>query len=156
MAAYTGLKARVFENQAADDYLILNYDDEVLRDMAKDAPCRVRWFSRTAVPPRGAFVVGGSVVYGTADDNRTICVAEEIAIPGPPQPGERAGRHRHRHVHGRAAAGDPPQPAHLQRGGAPDRKGSGIGRRHLHQRFQGHQRGLHAEGHRHHDEAPPS
>jgi UDP-N-acetylmuramoylalanine--D-glutamate ligase len=83
MAAYTELKARVFENQTADDTLILNYDDEVLRDMAKDAPCRVRWFSRTQIPPRGAFVVGGSVVYGTADDNRTICVADEIAIPGP-------------------------------------------------------------------------
>lgn len=83
MAVYTQLKARVFENQTADDTLILNYDDEVLRDMAKDAPCRVHWFSRTQIPPKGAFVAGGSVVYGTADDYRTICVADEIAIPGP-------------------------------------------------------------------------
>ncbi len=83
MAVYTQLKARVFENQTSDDTLILNYDDEVLRDMAKDAPCRVRWFSRTQIPPRGAFVAGDALVYGTADDYRTICVADEIAIPGP-------------------------------------------------------------------------
>ena len=83
MEAYTLLKARVFENQTVDDYLILNYDDDALRAMAKDAPCRVRWFSRTQIPPRGAFVVGGSLVYGTADDYRTICVADEVAIPGP-------------------------------------------------------------------------
>jgi len=83
MAAYTTLKARVFENQTEGDHLILNYDDEALRGMAKAAPSRVRWFSRTQQPPKGAFVVGGSVVYGTPDDYRTICVADEIAIPGP-------------------------------------------------------------------------
>ena len=83
MEAYTALKARVFENQTADETLILNYDDPALREMAKDAPCRVRWFSRLSIPPKGAFVANGSVVYGTAEDHRTICVADEIAIPGP-------------------------------------------------------------------------
>ena len=83
MEAYSRLKARVFENQTADDTLILNYDDETLRAMALSAPCRVRWFSRTQIPPVGAFVSGGSVVYGSADDHRAICVADEIAIPGP-------------------------------------------------------------------------
>ena len=83
MAVYTQLKARVFENQTADDTLILNYDDPALREMASSARSRVRWFSRTAIPPKGAFVAGGSVVYGTADDYRAICVADEIAIPGP-------------------------------------------------------------------------
>jgi UDP-N-acetylmuramoylalanine--D-glutamate ligase len=83
MAVYTALKARVFENQTGDDYLILNYDDPVLREMAAGARSRVCWFSRTQVPPRGAFVVNGAVVYGTLNDYRTICVADEIAIPGP-------------------------------------------------------------------------
>ena len=83
LAAYTALKARVFENQTADETLILNYDDPALREMAKDARCRVRWFSRLSVPPKGAFVANGNVVYGTAEDHRTICVADEIAIPGP-------------------------------------------------------------------------
>ncbi len=83
MAAYTQLKARVFANQTADDTLILNYDDPALREMAAEARCRVGWFSRMGVPPKGAFVVGDSVVYGTADDYRPICVAGEIAIPGP-------------------------------------------------------------------------
>ncbi len=86
MAAYTQLKARVFANQTADDTLILNYDDPALREMAAEARCRVGWFSRMGVPPKGAFVVGDSVVYGTADDYRPICVAGEIAIPAP-QPG---------------------------------------------------------------------
>jgi UDP-N-acetylmuramoylalanine--D-glutamate ligase len=83
MAAYTALKARVFKNQTADETLILNYDDPVLREMASEAPSRVAWFSRLSVPPKGAFVANGNVVYGTAEDHRTICVADEISIPGP-------------------------------------------------------------------------
>lgn len=83
MAAYTALKARLFKNQTADETLILNYDDPALREMASDAPCRVRWFSRLSIPPTGAFMMNGSVVYGTAEDYRTICVADEISIPGP-------------------------------------------------------------------------
>ncbi len=51
------------------------------RNARRPAP---HWFSRTQLPPGGAFVIGGgSVAYGTPDDYRIICVADEIAIPGP-------------------------------------------------------------------------
>jgi UDP-N-acetylmuramoylalanine--D-glutamate ligase len=82
MAAYAALKARVFENQTAGDYLILNYDDEALRRMAQGVPAHIRWFSRSQLPPKGAFVVGGSIVYGTPEEYRTICVVDEVSIPG--------------------------------------------------------------------------
>lgn len=83
MAEYIRMKARIFENQRDDDALILNYDDPELRKMAKSAACRVVWFSRTQVPPCGAYVLDGKIVYRTDGDVRTICETNEVRIPGP-------------------------------------------------------------------------
>lgn len=38
---YISAKARIFENQNENDFLILNYDDEVCRNMKESAKCNV-------------------------------------------------------------------------------------------------------------------
>ncbi len=83
MENYVAMKARVFENQTGDDTVVLNYDDPTLREMAAKAKCRVMWFSRKATPPRGAFVADGQIVFGTPQEHRALCPAEEVYIPGP-------------------------------------------------------------------------
>ncbi|MEA5069086.1 MAG: UDP-N-acetylmuramoyl-L-alanine--D-glutamate ligase [Christensenellaceae bacterium] len=83
MENYIALKARIFENQVQDDCLVLNYDDPALVPLAERAPGRVAWFSRTQVPPVGAFILGGAIVYGSADAHRCVCPADEVFIPGP-------------------------------------------------------------------------
>ena len=82
MEVYIGLKERIFENSGADDTVVLNWDDPVTRDMANRAHCKVSWFSSHNVPPFGAFVVDGVIVYGTPDRNVSICKASEVFIPG--------------------------------------------------------------------------
>ena len=82
MERYVQLKERIFENSGAEDYVVLNYDDPVTRDMANRAKCRVVWFSSRNPVPYGAFVREGQVVFGTPDDFRAICAADEIYIPG--------------------------------------------------------------------------
>ena len=84
MENYLAMKKRVFANQAGEsEWLVLNYDDPALRPVAEEAKCRVAWFSRTQVPPYGAFVKDGAMVFGTRDEYRTVCEAAEIYIPGP-------------------------------------------------------------------------
>ena len=83
MERYIELKARVFENQKDGDSVVLNYDDPVLRALASRAMCRVVWFSRTQVPPFGAFVREGTLYFGAPDSARPICSVDEVNIPGP-------------------------------------------------------------------------
>ena len=82
MQKYIALKERIFEKCGADDTLVLNWDDPVTRDMQNRAQCRVSWFSSRGVPPCGAFVQDGVIVYGTPEDNRPVCRADEVYIPG--------------------------------------------------------------------------
>jgi len=83
MENYASVKCRIFENQDSDECVVLNWDDAMLRELAKNAKCQVIWFSRREVPPFGAFVSEGNIVYGTNEDNRVICPADEVYIPGP-------------------------------------------------------------------------
>ena len=82
MDRYIALKERVFANCGADDFLVLNYDDPVTRDMAARAHCRVVWFSSRNQVPFGAFVADGKVVFGEPEAFKVICGVDEIAIPG--------------------------------------------------------------------------
>jgi len=82
MACYTAMKKRVFEAQTADDYLVLNYDDAILREAAKEAKSHVVWFSGTREPPEGAFVKDGLIVLGTPERCEAVCRADELKIPG--------------------------------------------------------------------------
>ena len=82
MEKYIALKERIFENSAGDDWVILNWDDPVTRDMARRVHCRVGWFSSRSEVPFGAFVRDGMIVYGTAQDCKPVCPAAEVYIPG--------------------------------------------------------------------------
>ena len=82
MERYISLKERIFENSGEDDWLVLNWDDPITRDMANRAHCQIAWFSSRNEVPFGAFVVNGNIVYGTAQDHKVICPASEVYIPG--------------------------------------------------------------------------
>ena len=82
MENYIAHKAKVFMNQGADDGVVLNWDDPVLRGMAGKPACNIVWFSRVQAPPFGAFVRGDVIVYGTPDEFRPICSVAEASIPG--------------------------------------------------------------------------
>ncbi|MDO4385952.1 MAG: UDP-N-acetylmuramoyl-L-alanine--D-glutamate ligase, partial [Clostridia bacterium] len=83
MENYAAVKERVFMNQRGDDCVVLNYDDPITRGMAAHVKCRVVWFSRTQVPPEGAFVKDGLIVFGGSDAPTPVCKVEDVYIPGP-------------------------------------------------------------------------
>ncbi len=66
---YAAAKARVFENQRAGDFAVLNADDPATRDLAAGQAGKTFWFSSVAdangltVPP-GAWIEGTQIVIG--------------------------------------------------------------------------------------------
>lgn len=45
MENYIFLKSKILRNMRESEYAVLNFDDENVRALAKDARCKVRWFS---------------------------------------------------------------------------------------------------------------
>ena len=80
MEAYYGLKERVFAHCTPDDFVVLNYEDEITRGMAQRVKeAKVAWFSRVQKVPFGAYVQDGMIFF----NDTPVCRAEEVYIPGP-------------------------------------------------------------------------
>lgn len=83
MAEYIRLKQRIFENQTADDFAVLNLDDAELVKMAPKCKAQVAFFSRTQRVENGAFVEDGKIVWQWKGKRTVVCDADQILIPGP-------------------------------------------------------------------------
>ena len=62
---YINAKANIFKNQKKNDFLILNYDDPVVRAMAKRAPSKIIFFSKKPLL-KGVFFKEGEIVVKAA------------------------------------------------------------------------------------------
>ncbi len=79
---YAAAKARIFENQTAADFAVLNADDATCVSMAKQTKGAVHWFSRMHSVERGAFVSDGNIVWRDAKGEQVIMPVSEIALKG--------------------------------------------------------------------------
>ncbi len=72
---YVALKQKIVRYQTADDYVVLNLDDEIAAATAELTPARVSHFSREkAIPGDGAFVRDGAIFIRSDS-------VEEMALP---------------------------------------------------------------------------
>src|SRR6202167_2657781 len=62
-ANYVNAKARVFENQSAEDFTVLNADDPTTAALSERTRAQVFWFSRQKEIERGAFVRGSHIYF---------------------------------------------------------------------------------------------
>jgi UDP-N-acetylmuramoylalanine--D-glutamate ligase len=83
MAAYVDAKCRIFENQTADDIMILNYDNEPTRELASRITSRVVFFSRKVQLDEGIFVENDQIVVVDGDKKVIVGPVADIFIPGP-------------------------------------------------------------------------
>jgi UDP-N-acetylmuramoylalanine--D-glutamate ligase len=79
---YAAAKARIFENQAAADFAVLNADNEPAAALAIQVKAEVYWFSRLEEVNRGAFVRGDHIAWRDQQGTRTILPLGEIALKG--------------------------------------------------------------------------
>ncbi len=133
MENYIALKERIFENSGEGDFVILNYDDPITRDMANRAKCKVVWFSSREVVPYGAFVKDGEIVLGTENAHATVCRVDEVYISRRTQLEKCAGGDGDGDGCGDSRAGDSAYAAHVPGRGAQNRIRARAGRRALHQ-----------------------
>jgi len=82
MEYYIECKEKVFANQNKNDFLILNFDNDITRDMAKKTKAKVVWFSRKEILDFGAFIKDGNIIFIDGDKEIIICKEEEVKIPG--------------------------------------------------------------------------
>lgn len=78
MTEYAGAKARIFMNQGKEDFLILNFDDPLVKPMAKRTAATVIPFSRLQRFNPGVCVLDGSLMF----NGRRIIPVDEIKIKG--------------------------------------------------------------------------
>ncbi|MEG6521885.1 UDP-N-acetylmuramoyl-L-alanine--D-glutamate ligase [Desulfotomaculum sp. 1211_IL3151] len=82
MEEYIKAKARVFKQQGAVDYVVLNYDDPILRELAKDCPSQVIFFSRRHILEKGSFIQNGQIVVARDQGAEIITEVTSLRIPG--------------------------------------------------------------------------
>ncbi|MCE5188482.1 MAG: UDP-N-acetylmuramoyl-L-alanine--D-glutamate ligase [Eubacteriales bacterium] len=82
MENYIAAKSKIFDHQTAEDIAVLNYDDAIVRDMARLTPAKAFYFSRKEAVPRGCYLSGDTVIYRDEAGESPLIRADEIRIPG--------------------------------------------------------------------------
>src|SRR3954468_6485617 len=81
-AAYVDAKARIFENQQADDFAVLNADDPTCVELAGRTRAQVFWFSHEHEVESGSFVRDGQIVFRGNGLAQTVLAVPEIPLKG--------------------------------------------------------------------------
>jgi UDP-N-acetylmuramoylalanine--D-glutamate ligase len=81
--AYAAAKARIFENQAAGDWAVVNADDPAVLDMARRGRARLHLFSKQTPLTEGTVVDGGSIVDRHGSSATPLVPLSAIHLLGP-------------------------------------------------------------------------
>ncbi len=82
MEGYIKAKSRIFSYQNRDDYAVLNYEDLYIREMAKECPARVIYFSSQRFLEEGAFIKDGLIYFVLDNKVMPICSIQEVFLRG--------------------------------------------------------------------------
>ena len=82
MECYIAVKESITKNQTKDDFCVLNYDDEVLRDFAKDCPATVLFFSSRHSLEQGFCMDGDRLVYRHDGKEELIGTTDQFHLVG--------------------------------------------------------------------------
>jgi UDP-N-acetylmuramoylalanine--D-glutamate ligase len=76
MDVYVAAKQRVFENQRAEDFAVLNADDPICVRIARGIRPKTYWFSRRREPDLGAYVRAGRIILRDGEGEHDVMAVE--------------------------------------------------------------------------------
>lgn len=79
---YVDAKTRIFENQQASDFAVLNEDDPTCRTLRDRTRAQVFWFSRKKEVQQGACVRDGKIFFLDGKSQREVMLVSEIPLKG--------------------------------------------------------------------------
>lgn len=79
---YINAKKKIFKNQSEGDYVILNYDDKIIRTFEKDLNTNVIWFSMLEKLDRGIYLDGDDIIIKDESEENKIMSILDINILG--------------------------------------------------------------------------
>lgn len=82
MEEYIRVKELITKNQTKEDYCILNYEDEVLRNFSENCPAKTVFFSSERKLDKGAFLDGDVICLKTEKETLEIVKTDELKILG--------------------------------------------------------------------------
>jgi UDP-N-acetylmuramoylalanine--D-glutamate ligase len=80
---YAQAKARIFANQSADDWAVINADDPAVAALAADARATRLFFSMRSVLAEGVVVAGDAIVRRTPSGDERLVPLSSIRLLGP-------------------------------------------------------------------------
>ena len=81
--AYGAAKARIFENQDASDWKVINADDPAVLELARQGRARTRLFARRSAVDAGTTIEGEWIVDRTPDGTTKLVPLDAIHLLGP-------------------------------------------------------------------------
>ncbi|MBO5340179.1 MAG: UDP-N-acetylmuramoyl-L-alanine--D-glutamate ligase [Oscillospiraceae bacterium] len=82
MEEYTKAKMNIYYHQSAGDRAIFNFDNDVTRSMAKNAPAEVMLFSRRQGLEEGVYLRDGAIWLTNKMGSREVLPLSMIQLPG--------------------------------------------------------------------------
>ena len=78
-ASYVALKKKIFTHQTQRDFLILNQDDPITRDLGKDCPSECILFSTQVELKKGVFLRGNKIIARLNNSETEILSLESLS-----------------------------------------------------------------------------
>lgn len=81
MEAYVEAKKQIAKNQTAEDYCVLNYEDERTKVFGEEVKAQVLYFSSAHKLERGIYLDDGKMIYKNPEEE-IVCHVDELQILG--------------------------------------------------------------------------
>lgn len=82
MDEYIDAKRNIFRHQSSKDLLILNYDNQITKELAQQAKGKVSFFSRISDIDQGLMLKDNAIIKRQNGIDSVIINASDIALPG--------------------------------------------------------------------------
>ena len=79
---YIEVKKRILKHQTKDNFAVLNFDNDITKELSKSTKARTFYFSRKRKLNKGAFLERGKIMLKVGSKKEVVTTVDKIKIPG--------------------------------------------------------------------------